>query len=211
MVGFIEMEIAIIDYGLGNIFSVTSALTHLGHKVVVDTDGTVLTKSDICILPGVAEFGSGINNMKLSGQFDALSDKYISGNPIIGLCLGAQMFLNSSEEAPGVNGFGFVEGVSKAFIKDKKFLTFQGWSKVFFKENTLNQSLGRKDYYFSHSYYTYVDKEEFRMGESQHYGVDITSCFIKGNILGAQFHPERSGRLGLDFLQYSIDWARNIG
>ena len=127
------MKIAIIDYGLGNIFSVTSALKYLGYKVMVDIDGTVLTKSDICILPGVAEFGSGVNNMKISGQFEALLNKYTSGKPIIGLCLGAQMFLNSSEEAPGVSGFGFVEGFSKSLTSDKKFLTFKGWSKVFFK------------------------------------------------------------------------------
>ena len=205
------MKIAIIDYGLGNIFSVTSALKYLGYKVMVDIDGTVLTKSDICILPGVAEFGSGVNNMKISGQFEALLNKSTSGKPIIGLCLGAQMFLNSSEEAPGVSGFGFVEGFSKSLTRDKKFLTFQGWSKVFFKEDILKQSLGLKDFYFSHSYYMNVENEKHILAKSENYEIEFASCIANNNVLGAQFHPERSGKVGLSFLQYSLDWAKNNG
>jgi len=205
------MEIAIIDYGLGNIFSVTSALKHLGYKVMVDIDGTVLTKSDICILPGVAAFGSSVSNMKISGQFEALLNKHTSGKPIIGLCLGAQMFLNSSEEAPGVSGFGFVEGFSKSFTRDKNFLTFQGWSKVFFKEDILKQSLGQKDFYFSHSYYMNVENEKHIVAKSENYKIEFASCIVNNNVLGAQFHPERSGKVGLSFLQHSLDWAKNNG
>jgi len=205
------MKIAIIDYGLGNIYSVTSALKHIGHKAMVDIDGTVLTSSDVCILPGVAEFGSGVNNMKISGQFEALLNKHTSGNPIIGLCLGAQMFLNSSEEAPGVSGFGFVEGFSKSFSRNNKSLTFQGWSKVSFKEDVLKQILGQKDFYFSHSYFMTVENEAHILATSENYKIAFASCILKNNVLGAQFHPERSGKVGLSFLQYSLDWAKSNG
>jgi glutamine amidotransferase len=203
------MRIAIIDYGLGNIFSVKSALEHLHFKVEIDTDGSVLSKSDICILPGVAEFSSGMFNLNASGQREALVSKHKSGTPIIGLCLGAQMFLNSSEESPGIRGLGFIEGYSKAFIKKEKILTFQGWSEVFFEDVEANSIFSARDFYFSHSYYMIVKNTEHILAKSSHYKTEFASCLFHENILGAQFHPERSGIVGLQFLKYALDWAKN--
>jgi glutamine amidotransferase len=205
------MNISIIDYGLGNIFSVKSALEFLKFKVEIDTDGSILSKSDICILPGVAEFSSGISNLKARGQYEALVSKHKSGKPIIGLCLGAQMFLNSSEEAPGINGLGFIEGYSKAFTKVERILTFQGWSGVRFDDDEASKIFGGKDFYFSHSYYMNVKNDKYILAKSEHYNMEFTSCIVNDNILGAQFHPERSGIVGLSFLQYALDWAKNNG
>ena len=205
------MNISIIDYGLGNIFSVKSALEFLKLKVEIDIDGSILSKSEICILPGVAEFSSGISNLKASGQYEALVSKYKSGKPIIGLCLGAQMFLNSSEEAPGVSGLGFIEGYSKAFTKVERVLTFQGWSKVCFDDDKASKIFGGKDFYFSHSYYMNVKNDKYILAKSAHYKTEFASCIVNDNVLGAQFHPERSGIVGLSFLQYALDWAKNNG
>jgi glutamine amidotransferase len=162
-------------------------------------------------LPGVAEFGSGISNLNASGQYEALINQYKLGKPIIGLCLGAQMFLNSSEEAPGVSGLGFIEGYSKAFRKVEKVSTFQGWSKVFFADYSASKIFDGKDFYFSHSYYMEVQKTEYILAKSAHYKVEFASCIVSDNVFGAQFHPERSGKIGLSFLQYALDWAKNNG
>ena len=203
------MKIAIIDYGLGNIFSVKSALEHLQFNVEIDNDGSVLSKSDICILPGVAEFSSGMFNLNASGQREALVSKHKSGKPIIGLCLGAQMFLNSSEEAPGIPGLGFIEGYSKAFIKKEQVLTFQGWSEVLFEDVKASKIFSGKDFYFSHSYYLIAKNIEHILAKSSHYKTEFASCIFHENVLGAQFHPERSGIVGLEFLKYALDWAKN--
>jgi glutamine amidotransferase len=90
-------------------------------------------------------------------------------------------------------------------------LTFQGWSKVFFKEDIMKQSLGQKDFYFSHSYYMNVENEKHILAKSENYKIEFASCIVNNNVLGAQFHPERSGKVGLSFLQYSLDWAKNNG
>jgi glutamine amidotransferase len=146
--------------------------------------------------------------LNVSGQRDALDHKHKSGKPIIGLCLGAQMFLNSSEEAPGVSGLGFIEGYSKAFKKNDKILTFQGWSEALFENVKANNIFSGKNFYFSHSYFMTVKNTEHILAKSSHYNTEFASCIFHENVLGAQFHPERSGIIGLEFLKFALDWAK---
>ena len=125
-----------MDYGVGNIFSVISALNHLKIDFEVDLDGTKINKSDVVLVPGVAAFGLGMQNISELGQRNSIQKHFESGNPLIGLCLGAQMFLESSEESEGVEGLSFVPGLVKKLDRNKCTVPHQGWAKVKFNERT---------------------------------------------------------------------------
>lgn len=195
------MRVAVVDYGVGNIFSVISALNHLKIDFEVDLDGTKINKSDVVLVPGVAAFGLGMQNISELGQRNSIQKHFESGNPLIGLCLGAQMFLESSEESEGVEGLSFVPGLVKKLDRNKCTVPHQGWAKVKFNERT-KKSLSLEDsyFYFSHGYRMEVEKADSHLAESAHGLERILAVYKVDNVLGVQFHPERSGETGLKFL-----------
>lgn len=198
------MKISIVDYGVGNIFSVGQALKALKIDYSLDSDGHSIPKSDLVIVPGVAAFGVGMKNLEKRGQAEELRSFYHSGKPLIGLCLGAQMFLNSSTEASTTKGLGFVEGKVIALDETLCRVPQQGWSKLEAKGSETFISLDQQYFYYSHSYKMILDDSKISVLTSEHDRERVTAFFIDKNVLGVQFHPERSGPMGLKFLEKAI-------
>jgi glutamine amidotransferase len=201
------MRISLVDYGVGNIFSVGQALKALSINFSLDTDGSSIPKSDLVIVPGVAAFGVGMKNLEERGQAEELRNFYDSGKPLIGLCLGAQMFLESSAESLTTKGFGFVQGEVISLNETFCRVPQQGWSKLDAKSSETFNSLDQQYFYFSHSYKMIIGDSKILASTSQHDRETVTAFFIDQNVLGVQFHPERSGPMGLKFLEKAIQDA----
>lgn len=201
------MKIAVIDYGVGNLFSVKQALYKLNLEFVCDEDGAFIKKSDLIIVPGVAAFGTGVKNLNLSLQKEEIQEFHKKGNPIIGLCLGAQMFLESSTEAPNVLGLSLVKG--KVVDLDNEFCRVpqQGWSQVEFGTSEIFNEFSGKYFYLSHSYKMVPEDQRIAIGTTSYGKESIVAVYHDANILGVQFHPERSGADGLGFLEKAIQTA----
>ncbi len=201
------MKISLVDYGVGNIFSVGQALKALNIDFSLDTDGNSIPKSDLVIVPGVAAFGVGMKNLEERGQAEGLRNFYNSGKSLIGLCLGAQMFFDSSTESSTTKGFGFVEGEVISLNETLCRVPQQGWSKLDAKGSETFISLDQQYFYFSHSYKMIIGDSKIPVLTSQHDRETVTAFFIDKNVLGVQFHPERSGPMGLKFLEKAIQDA----
>lgn len=198
------MKISIVDYGVGNIFSVGQALKSLGLDFSLDADGSSISNSDLVIVPGVAAFGIGMKNLQERGQAEELRSFFQTGKPLIGLCLGAQMFLNSSAESPLTEGFGFVKGEVSALDEKKCRVPQQGWSKLVAPESATFSVFHQEYFYFSHSYKMILGSTQTVVHSSRHDQEVVTAFFIDKNVLGVQFHPERSGPNGLKFLEKAV-------
>jgi glutamine amidotransferase len=198
------MKISLVDYGVGNIFSVGQALKALNIDFSLDADGNSIPNSDLVIVPGVAAFGVGMKNLEERGQAEGLQKFYNSGKPLIGLCLGAQMFLESSTESSTTKGFGFVEGEVISLNETLCRVPQQGWSKLDAKNSKTFISLDQQYFYFSHSYKMIIGDSKIPVLTSQHDREKVTAFFIDKNVLGVQFHPERSGPMGLKFLEKAV-------
>jgi glutamine amidotransferase len=198
------MKISLVDYGVGNIFSVGQALKALNIDFTLDSDGKSILKSDLVIVPGVAAFGVGMKNLEERGQAEELRNFFSLGKPLIGLCLGAQMFLNSSTESALSKGFGFVEGKVIALDENLCRVPQQGWSKLEAKNSSTFSKFHTEYFYFSHGYKMIINDLKIVAHTSQHEREKVTAFFIDKNVLGIQFHPERSGPIGLKFLEKAI-------
>jgi glutamine amidotransferase len=194
--------IAVVDYGLGNIQNVLSALTQLGLNFLIDTDGTKILGSDICLVPGVANFGAGIAGMKARGQFEVIKDFAGQDKRVVGLCLGAQMLFNSSQESPGSEGLGLISGSVVRLTGAHSRVPNQGWSRLITLEieNSLGHSL-QNYFYFSHSFEMQPIAPELVIATTGADAGEVNAVVRKGNILAIQFHPERSGVFGLKLLE----------
>lgn len=206
------MKIVVVDYGLGNIFSVLAALSHLNYQVDVDIDGTKVGDSDCLIVPGVASFGAGISRLDDTGQSEQIREHYSSGKPLVGLCLGAQMFLNLSEESPGISGLGIVEGRCVGLNPELGRVPNQGWTYVEQTQHLIaDENVWRNEYfYFSHSYKMVIDDNKAQLSTGNLGMETITATFQVDNVAGIQFHPERSGLRGLSFLNNQINTLSSI-
>lgn len=202
--------LTVIDYGLGNLFSVFSALKFLSYDFQIDTDGKNIDHASLLIIPGVASFESGISNLIKRNQFEKIRNAAVKGVPVIGLCLGAQMLLSSSAESPGVDGLDLVEGCSNGFTGISEVRTFQGWAPVFTSESNNSKNSENKYFYFSHSYHMDLSNEKLVTAQSFQFDLTTTAIFHKDNLIGAQFHPERSGKLGLVWLDSIIHSQQKI-
>lgn len=204
------MNIAVVDYGLGNIYSVMSALQAIGVAASVDLDGKEIARSEIALVPGVAAFGAAMRNLRESGQADALSTHFASGKKLVGLCLGAQMFLDSSEETPGVKGFSFVQGEVVRLNEHRGTVPNQGWLRVGDPTDSstapslMAGALNDNYFYFSHSFRMQVASSVTELGKAVSGTEPILAVYQERNVLGVQFHPERSGEMGLRFLSAAL-------
>lgn len=198
------MKVAVVDYGVGNIFSVCAALRAISCDHGLDTDGSQIASSDVALVPGVAAFGSGLNLLRASGQAEALIKHFEIGKPLVGLCLGAQMFMEQSEEDPSVTGLGFVKGSVVRLDEGNCKVPNQGWLKV--SSAALPNEAGHylvpvaSYFYFSHSYRIVVGTTGSVLAASQAELEPIVAVYQEQNVTGVQFHPERSGPNGLVFL-----------
>jgi len=196
--------VAIIDYGVGNLFSLKSSLDFLGVESVVTDDKEVLASADRIILPGVGAFGDAAKKLKDSGLADFVKQQAKAGKPLLGICLGMQLLFDKSFEYGEHEGLGLISGeirpISDVIPKGLK-IPHIGWNALdFTKENPLFRYINDGDHvYFVHSFYG-ANCEESTIATSE-YGAPLTAAVAKGNVFGCQFHPEKSGKVGLNILR----------
>lgn len=198
--------IGIIDYDAGNIKSVEKALLFLGQEAVVTRDPRILLEADKVILPGVGAFGDAMGRLRQYGLEDVIGRIVEKGTPFLGICLGLQLLFESSEESPGVKGLGILPGKILR-IPDGAGLKIphMGWNSLHITEGAgLFQGIPQDSYvYFVHSYYLKAEDEAI-VAASTEYGVPIHASVERKNVFACQFHPEKSGDVGLRILENFI-------
>ncbi len=199
--------IGVIDYGMGNLRSVSKALEHLGAKVYVGDKRRELSRAGKLILPGVGAFGAAMKELKKRKLIPVIREALARKKPLLGICLGLQLFFEKSEESPGIKGLGIWKGAVLRFPKRKKALKIphMGWNQVKLKRKShLTASLKNGRYfYFVHSYYADPKDRRLVAGETN-YGVRFPAILTDGQVSAAQFHPEKSQTDGLKILKNFI-------
>lgn len=194
--------IALIDYGMGNLMSVSKALEYVGGKIrVVDAPSDAEGASGV-ILPGVGNFGDGMEHLNRSGFVPFIRETVRRNVPFLGICLGMQMLLDSSEEAPGVPGLSIFRGRVLRFPELGEKIPQIGWNSIRFdQDNPFLKGLGQDSFfYFVHSYYALPDDPSVTAARCT-YMIDFAAALSKGNVFAAQFHPEKSQDCGLAILR----------
>lgn len=195
--------IAIIDYDAGNIKSVEKALQYLGQEVCITRDREVLLGAEKVILPGVGAFGDAMKHLREYGLVEIIRQIVDQKTPFLGICMGLQLLFERSDEAPGVEGLGILEGEILR-IPDQKGLKIphMGWNRLTLQqEGRLFKGLTEEPYvYFVHSYYLKAKEERIVKAVTQ-YGVEIHASVEKDNLFACQFHPEKSSNVGLQILK----------
>lgn len=200
--------IAIIDYGVGNLFSLTASLNYLGAETKVTSSKEDIEAADRIILPGVGAFEDAIAKLTATGLVDTIIDETAKGKPLLGICLGMQLLFDESHEYGVHKGLGLVKGVvasidddlKKEGIEDLK-VPHIGWNALRFAEDEpLFKYIKQGDcVYYVHSFYG-KDCDESTIASSG-YGIKITGAVRAGSVYGTQFHPEKSGEVGLNILR----------
>ena len=197
--------IAIIDYGVGNLFSLESSFGFIGEEAVVTSDPEVIAKADRLILPGVGAFEDAARKLRESGLDMVVIREAKAGKPLLGICLGMQMLFEKSYEYGEHEGLGLIKGSVKAIrdvASDDLKVPHIGWNSLQFgkEKSPLFKYLKEGDYvYFVHSYYG-ADCEDSVIATTE-YGATLTAAVASGNVYGTQFHPEKSGDVGLAILR----------
>lgn len=199
--------IAIIDYGAGNIQSVSKALAHIGCEAFITRDKDKILKADGAVLPGVGSFGDTMNTMNEYGIKDTVIEYTKSGKPFLGICLGLQLLFPKSEESPDADGLGIFDGsITKIPSGDGLKIPHIGWNSLDIKKSDgLFKGIGKNPYvYFVHSYFLNASDKSIVSAQTE-YGVTIDAAVEKGNVFATQFHPEKSGETGLKILRNFAD------
>lgn len=191
--------IAVIDYGAGNLRSVTNALLKIGCRPTVTSDPAVVLKADAVIFPGVGAAKDVMNSLKKSKLDSAIKEFIGTGKPFLGVCIGMQVLLSSTEEDGGHKCLGIIPGTVKRLPQGIK-VPHMGWNQVKQKIShpIFDGIPDNENFYFVHSYYAEPDDVALQIGATE-YGVNICSVLSKGNLIATQFHPERSDKYGLKF------------
>ncbi len=196
--------IAIIDYGVGNLFSLRSSFAAIGEDAVVTSDESTIRNAEKILLPGVGAFEDAVRKLRDSGLDKVLLECASQGKPILGICLGMQMLFERSFEYGEHRGLGLIEGDILPFkdqIPAELSIPHIGWNRLELekKDSPLFKYINEGDHvYFVHSYFAEVTDCTAAKSE---YGINFTAAVQKGNIFGCQFHPEKSGEVGLNILK----------
>ncbi|HHY47885.1 MAG TPA: imidazole glycerol phosphate synthase subunit HisH [Firmicutes bacterium] len=207
--------IAVLDYGIGNLMSVRKALMKLGCPPDVTRDPRSISRADALILPGVGAFGEAMDFLEGSGLIETVTEFIHSGRPVLGICLGMQILFEKSEESPWATGLSAIRGVVKRFDFTTESphvagrapkVPHMGWNRVKIKKkNELLESIPDGSYfYFAHSFYAVPENPEVEVGETFYGYGTIPSVVAEGLTFGVQFHPEKSGDVGLALLNNFI-------
>lgn len=211
------MKVTVIDYGMGNIFSVSCALESLGCEVIVTNKKAIVEKANSLILPGVGAFKDALNELTRLDLIDIIKEKAINGTPLLGICLGMQLLLDESEEFGTSKGLGLIPGIVQKFpnlsSKDKIFrIPHIGWNSLEIirpneKESDIFKSLkdNGEHLYFVHSYYANRVPKQNIYSLTEYEGFKFCSAVRSNNIFGLQFHPEKSSVTGLEILKEFIN------
>ncbi|MFC4775691.1 imidazole glycerol phosphate synthase subunit HisH [Paenibacillus sp. GCM10023252] len=200
--------IAIIDYGMGNLHSVSKAVERLGCEAVVTDDPRVILEADGAILPGVGAFGDAMDNLRQT-ELDEVTKAYAaSGKPLLGICLGMQLLFSESEEHGRHEGLSLLEGKVVRFQGDFK-VPHMGWNKLRVEQaaSPIFSGLEEGHVYFVHSYHAKPEQSSDLLATTDYNG-QVTAIVGRGNVYGMQFHPEKSGDLGMQLLGNFLNLTR---
>jgi len=211
-------KVAIVDYGLGNLFSINNACEFAGLKSSITSDKQVISEADALILPGVGAFGDAMKSLEDSGLISSILDFIDSGKPFMGICLGMQLLFTESEEFGTHKGLGLIKGNIVRFpshTADNKVVRVPQiqWNQIYKNDEELWEKSPLKSLddgefmHFVHSYYAIPEDPETTLSFSHYEGIKYTSAIQKRNITGFQYHPEKSGESGIIVYQ---NWANYI-
>ena|SRR3989344_3565293 len=205
-------KIAIIDYGLSNLYSISKALGLFTDSAFITDELSGLRSADAVVLPGVGAFEAGMNGLKVRGLADGIKEFAGSGKPILGICLGAQLMLSKGYEFGVFGGLGLIEGDVVKFpetVKEK--IPHVGWNKICPPkedswDKTIFDKLGKDvNVYFVHSYILKPSNKENILAMSNYGGLEFCSAIYEKNIYGCQFHPEKSAQDGLQIIKNFVN------
>ena len=208
--------IAVIDYGVGNLFSLKSSLCAIGESVTVTRDESELDRADHIILPGVGAFGDAVEKLRDTGMFQAVLDQASKGKPVLGICLGMQLLFEKSFEYGVHAGLGLIRGEVRdirTVIPSTLAVPHMGWNGLHLAEDKprspifmdLNQG---EHVYFVHSFAGFDCEEQCTA--TTEYGAELTAAVQSRNVYGTQFHPEKSGETGLKILKAFCKLGENV-
>lgn len=193
--------IAIVDYGVGNLFSVEKALIAAGAEAKVTSDASEILAAEKIVLPGVGAFGDCMKELERSGLIPTLKKKIEEGTPLLGICVGLQILFEDSEESPGAKGLGLIKGHVRKIDACGLKVPHMGWNALAEKKSELLKGTGDSPYvYFVHSFHAVPD-DPACITSVTHYGSVLTASVRQGCIEATQFHPEKSGGVGLTILK----------
>jgi glutamine amidotransferase len=197
--------IAIVDYGMGNLRSVSKAFQSQGFAVNVTRDPGGIRSASGLVLPGQGAFGDCVKNLEENGIFHTIKEFIQSGKPYLGICLGLQVLFEGSEESPGVAGLGLLKGRVvrfPSFKKERLKVPHMGWNRIGIRKKTalLEGIPDGSWFYFVHSYFP-VPEDESVIAVTCTYGLEFTAAVATGNMFACQFHPEKSSAYGLTLLR----------
>jgi len=202
--------IAIIDYKAGNLTSVRLAFEHLGMEAEITDLPDKISAAERVVFPGVGSAGAAMENIKRLKLDKVISDVVSSGKPFLGICLGTQIIFDLSEEDGGTACLGLVPGTVKLFRPEKQSdkVPQMGWNAVnFLRPHPMLEGIeSGSEFYFVHSYYPAPSREEDIIGKTDYAGVTFASIVGKNNLVATQFHPEKSGKIGLRLLENFSHW-----
>ena len=194
--------VGIIDYGVGNLFSLCSSFKAIGEDAFVSGDPAVLAKADRLVLPGVGAFEDAAKKLRETGMADFVRAQAAEGKPLLGICLGMQLLFEKSYEYGEHEGLGLLKGqvvpMAGKISADLK-IPHMGWNSLEVKQGRLLADVDGQFVYFVHSFY--AENCEYSLAAVTEYDIPITAAVEQGNIFGCQFHPEKSGNVGLNILR----------
>ncbi|HML06386.1 MAG TPA: imidazole glycerol phosphate synthase subunit HisH [Methanobacterium sp.] len=194
--------IVIINYGTGNLKSIKNGFSKIGEDAVISDDIYEMEKADALILPGVGAFGSAMEHLK--NYKDLIHDHINAGKPFFGVCLGQQILFTESEESEGVKGLDVLKGEVLRLPEGLK-IPHMGWNSLEIKnECSLLEGISNDYMYFVHSYYVKPEEENI-IAATTSYGIDVPAAICKDNVFATQFHPEKSGEIGLNILKNFVN------
>ncbi|MDP3541396.1 MAG: imidazole glycerol phosphate synthase subunit HisH [Elusimicrobiota bacterium] len=204
-----SLSVAVVDYGRGNLFSISRALAHLGAEARVTADPAEIASAGRLILPGVGAFGDGMENLRERGLVEPLKAYAATGRPLLGICLGMQLLMDESEEFGRHAGLGLVPGRVRRFpdSPERRWrVPHVGWSALEtggagWRGSALEGLKAGERMYFVHSYFVETAKPEHRLAVTPYAGLEFCSVLRAGSVEGCQFHPEKSGESGLCLLK----------
>lgn len=202
--------IAVVDYGVGNLFSLCSSLDMIGAESVVSSDADLIRRADKIILPGVGAFSDAKEKLFSTGLGEVVKEEASRGKPILGICLGMQMLFERSYEYGVHEGLGLLHGEvvgMEGRIAEGLKIPHIGWNSLSIKaSHPIFKYVKEGDFvYFVHSYF--ASGCEDSLLATTEYGAQITAAVARGNVTGTQFHPEKSGEVGLSILRAFAEWS----
>ncbi len=202
--------VAIVDYGVGNLFSLASSFAFVGQEAVITSSADVIRSADRILLPGVGAFSDAAKKLEESGLVPVILEECKKGKPLLGICLGMQLLFEKSYEYGEHKGLGLIPGSIRPIadvIDPQLKIPHIGWNALNLvgKPSPIFRYLKEGDYvYFVHSYYA-TDCEEYVVANTE-YSVPLTAAVQNKNVFGCQFHPEKSGETGLSILRAFCEW-----